>query len=133
MPNEINPLPDQVDRFLARFVHSIEYLEILLHLAERPEQGFTIDELVGAMYTTPASVQRRLDKMVMDGMVTVTEASNPLYTFAPSNRDMVPLVAEVTRVYRERRVAVITRIASRPMDNVQAFSDAFRLGRKEKP
>jgi hypothetical protein len=34
--------------------------------------------------------------------------------------------------YRERRVAVITVIASKPMENVRAFSDAFRLRKKDK-
>jgi hypothetical protein len=40
-------------------------------------------------------------------------------------------VGDLAATYAERRVAVITLIASRPMDNVRAFSDAFRLRKKE--
>ena len=133
MSDQRSLIPDPVDRFLARYVNSIEYLEILLYLAERAERGFTVDELSRAMYTAPASVQRRLEKMVSDGLVSMTTGPGQLYAFAPSSSEMLPLVAEVSAVYRERRVAVVTRIASRPMDNVRAFSDAFRLGKKEKP
>jgi hypothetical protein len=34
-------------------------------------------------------------------------------------------------MYRERRVAVITLIASKPIENVRAFSDAFRIRRNK--
>ena len=37
----------------------------------------------------------------------------------------------VAEIYRERRVAVITLIASKPIENVRAFSDAFRFRRKK--
>ena len=35
------------------------------------------------------------------------------------------------QAYRERRVAVITLIASKPIENVRAFSDAFRIRRNK--
>ena len=41
------------------------------------------------------------------------------------------MIDTLADTYRERRVAVVTAIASKPMENVRAFSDAFRLRRKE--
>jgi hypothetical protein len=40
-------------------------------------------------------------------------------------------VGRVAERYRERRVAVISLIASKPMENVKAFSDAFLIRKKK--
>jgi hypothetical protein len=40
-------------------------------------------------------------------------------------------VARLAGTYRERRVAVITLIVSKPLESVRAFSDAFRIRKKE--
>jgi hypothetical protein len=40
-------------------------------------------------------------------------------------------VSHLDHMYRERRVAVITLIASKPIENVRAFSEAFRIRRKK--
>jgi hypothetical protein len=41
------------------------------------------------------------------------------------------VVARLADTYRERRVAVVSLIASKPIDNVRAFSDAFRLRKRK--
>ena len=40
-------------------------------------------------------------------------------------------VLRVAEMYRVRRVAVVTLIASKPIENVRAFSDAFRIRRRK--
>jgi hypothetical protein len=127
------PIPEAVDQFLAKYVNSIEYLEILLLLADDPERRFTAEEVAQEIYAVNVSASRRLEKMVADRLVEATEKSARSYRFAPVDQQMRTLVAQVAQTYRERRVAVITLIASRPMENVRAFADAFRLGKKDKP
>lgn len=127
------PIPEAVDQFLAQYVNSIEYLEILLLLADTPERHFTAEEVAQEIYAVPVSASRRLEKMVADRLAEATEASARSYRFAPVDQKLRTLVAQVAQTYHERRVAVITLIASRPMENVRAFSDAFRLGKKDKP
>ena len=125
------PVPETVDRFLARYISSIEQLEILLLLAEQPDRSFLDSEIAQAIYTNTGSVVRRLKKMQEDRLIAVSGDPDPLYTYAPETAELRIAVTQVARTYRERRVAVTTLIASRPMDNVRAFSDAFRLGKKE--
>jgi hypothetical protein len=127
------PIPDAVDQFLAKYVNSIEYLEILLLLAEDPERRFTAEEVAQEIYAVSVSASRRLEKMVVDKLVEATGESARSYRFAPIDEALPTLVAQVAQTYRERRVAVTTVIASRPMENVRAFADAFRLGKKDKP
>jgi hypothetical protein len=45
--------------------------------------------------------------------------------------DLHSAVTHLDQIYRERRVAVITLIASKPIENVRAFSDAFRIRRNK--
>ena len=126
------PIPEAVDQFLAQYVNSIEYLEILLLLADHPDRHFSAEEVAQETYAVPVSASRRLEKMVTDRLAEVTEESARSYRFAPVDEKLRTLVTQVAQTYRERRVAVITLIASRPMENVRAFSDAFRLGKKDK-
>ena len=52
------------------------------------------------------------------------------FQYAP-RRELDRTVGRVAEMYRERRVAVISLIASKPIENVKAFSDAFRIRRKK--
>ena len=133
MRQSVRPIPEAVDRFLAQYVNSIEYLEILLLLADNPERPFTVEEVAQEIYTVPVSASRRLEKIVADKLAEATEGSAKSYRFAPVDQALRAQIAQVAQTYRERRVAVITLIASRPMENVRAFADAFRLDKKDKP
>jgi hypothetical protein len=124
------PIPEIVDRFLARYVGSIEQLEILLLLAGQPGRSFHAGDVAQAIYASPESAARRLKRMKEDRLIRASGDSDPSYTFGPESPELEQAVQEVARTYQERRVAVTTLIASRPMENVRAFSEAFRLGRK---
>ena len=49
----------------------------------------------------------------------------------PPAVELDAVVARVADMYRERRVAVISLIATKPLQNVKAFSDAFRLRKRK--
>jgi DNA-binding IclR family transcriptional regulator len=126
-------IPEAVDQFLARYVHSVEYLEILVLLAGQPERMVTAEEIAQAIYSGADSVARRLERMVVDRLVEVRdEAGARRYCYRPASAELRAQASLTLEIYRERRVAVITAIASRPMDNVRAFSEAFRLWKKDK-
>lgn len=122
-------IPPEVDEFLAGHIDSVEQLEVLLLLRQSAEQRWTAETVAAALYGQPTSIARRLASLAEHSLLAVEPGPPLTYRYAPtpaSRDDMVRCVAEV---YRERRVAVITAIASRPMDNVRAFSDAFRVRR----
>ena len=53
------------------------------------------------------------------------------YPYAPRSDELHGTVLRLAATYRERRVAVVTLIASKPIENVRAFSDAFRIRRRK--
>ena len=125
----MNGLPEDVHRFLHQHIDSVEQLEVLLLLRRSPERGWTSDEVASTVYSHPTSVVRRLALLLGQGLLRETEAG--CYQYAPRTAELHAAVTHLDEMYRERRVAVITLIASKPVQNVRAFSDAFRIRRKK--
>ena len=122
-------LPEDVHQFLHQNIDSVEQLEVLLLLWRAPERGWTSDDVATAVYSHPSSVVRRLAMLLGQGMLREREPG--CYQYAPRTAELHNTVTRLDHIYRERRVAVITLIASKPIDNVRAFSDAFRIRRKK--
>jgi len=122
-------LPPDLDRFLARYIDTVEQLEVLLLLHQGRDEEWTAERAARALYSQPGSIARRLASLAAHGFLEPTGAG-PAYRYAPRDKELAETVSQLARTYRERRVAVITAIASRPMENVRAFSDAFRVRRK---
>jgi hypothetical protein len=125
----VTPLPDDVRQFVHQNIESVEQLEVLLLLWRTPERGWTSDEVATAVYSHPSSVVRRLAMLLGQGLLREREPG--CYQYAPRTAELHATVTHLDHVYRERRVAVITLIASKPIENVRAFSDAFRIRRKK--
>jgi hypothetical protein len=120
-------LPDDVHRFLYQNIDSVEQLEVLLLLRRGPERGWTADEVARELYSHPSSILHRMASLSGRGLLRELEPA--CYQYAPRSTELHDTVTRVAETYRERRVAVITLIASKPIENVRAFSDAFRFRR----
>lgn len=125
----MNPLPEDVRLFLHQNIDSVEQLEVLLLLWRTPERGWSSEEVATAVYSHPSSVVRRLALLLGQGLLREQEPG--CYQYAPRTAELHETVTRVDHMYRERRVAVITLIASKPIENVRAFSDAFRIRKKK--
>jgi hypothetical protein len=125
----VTPLPEDVRQFLHQNIESVEQLEVLLLLWRMPERGWTPDEVATAVYSHPSSVVRRLAMLLGQGLLREREPG--CFQYAPRTADLHSAVTHLDQMYRERRVAVITLIASKPVENVRAFSDAFRIRRNK--
>jgi DNA-binding IclR family transcriptional regulator len=125
----VNGLPEPVYRFLYHNIDSVEQLEVLLLLRRAPDRGWSAEEVARELYSHPSSVLHRMSSLSGRGLLRELEPA--CYQYAPRSAELHEAVSAVAEVYRDRRVAVITLIASKPIENVRAFSDAFRLRRKK--
>jgi len=125
----VSGLPDDVYRFLYHNIDSVEQLEVLLLLRQSPQRGWTADAVARQLYSHPSSILHRLSSLAGRGLLRELEPA--CYQYAPRSTELHATVTRAAECYRERRVAVITLIASKPIENVRAFSDAFRLRRKK--
>jgi DNA-binding IclR family transcriptional regulator len=125
----VNGLPADVHRFLHDHIESVEHLEVLLLLTRPPERGWSATEVAETLYSHPSSIKLRLARLLGQGLVR--EIEEGCYQYSPKTAELHTTVQRVAECYHERRVAVITLIASKPLDNVRAFSDAFRIRRNK--
>jgi hypothetical protein len=123
-------IPDEVRRFLLQCIDSVEQLEVLLLLHKTPGQAWSAESVAQALYSNPDSIGRRLAGLHANGLLSQAEPSS--YSYQPKTPALDDTVSLLADTYRQRRVAVITVIASKPMEKVRAFSDAFRLRKKDK-
>ncbi len=125
----MNVLPADVHRFLHEHIESVEHLEVLLLLSRTPERGWSASEVAETLYSHPSSIKLRLARLLGQGLLR--EIEEGCYKYAPRTVELHATVQRVGECYHDRRVAVITLIASKPLDNVRAFSDAFRIRRNK--
>ena len=117
-------------RFLLQCIDSVEQLEVLLLLHRAPGDAWNTEAVAQALYSNPESIARRLAGLHANGLVTPVPPSS--YRYHPKSAELADTVTLLAHTYRQRRVAVITVIASKPMENVRAFSEAFRIRKKDR-
>jgi hypothetical protein len=123
-------IPEEARRFVLECIDSVEQLEVLLLLHGSPAVVWSPEAVAKTLYSNPESIVRRLAGLHARGLLAIAEASS--YRYQPRTAELADVVSLLADTYRQRRVAVITVIASKPMENVRAFSDAFRLRKKDK-
>jgi DNA-binding MarR family transcriptional regulator len=125
----VNGLPEDVHRFLARHINSVEELEVLLHARQSPGRSWSPTDMARELYSHPTSIEQRFQRLLGAGLLRESAAGH--FQYAPRSAELDQVVARLADTYRERRVAVVSLIASKPIENVRAFSDAFRLRKRK--
>ncbi len=120
----------ELRQFINRCVSSVEQLEILRLLSSQPGRAFTVADVFREVRSSEKSIEASLEGFCRSDLLTAEPGGQ--YRFNPKTPELGQAVAELMRTYRERRVAVIELIYSKPGDTIQDFADAFKL-RKEKP
>jgi len=116
-------------RFLARHINSVEELEVLLHARQSPGRSWSPADMARELYSHPTSIEQRFQRLLGAGLLRESAAGH--FQYAPRSAELDQVVARLADTYRERRVAVVSLIASKPIENVRAFSDAFRLRKRK--
>jgi hypothetical protein len=119
--------PDEVLKFVDRYIDSVEQLEILLILCEG-ERDWSAAEIFQRIQSSAGSIQQRLSGLTQAGLLT---ESNGRFRFAPRDESMRQVMHDLAEAYRERRVRIIEAIYTRKTDAVQTFADAFKFKKKD--
>lgn len=122
---------DQLEKFIAAEINSLEQLEILLLLSGNPHKWWTATGVYEVIKSSVHSVRERLNEMADRGLLTKETDSEVRYQFSPKNEQFWNITSELRDAYKERSVKVVQAIYNKPPDAVQEFARAFRL-RKDK-
>ena len=124
----MTPLPEDVRQFLhQQYIESVEQLEVAAPARRTPERGWTSHEVATASTAIPP---RGSPTRMLLGQGLLREREPGCFQYAPRGGFIRGRSPDLDRMYRERRVAVITLIASKPIEKC-ALSDAFRIRRDE--
>ena len=123
-------IPESIRRFIIEHVNSVEALETLLLLFNAPSSEWTALEVSRKLCTSVESAAARLNELQL-GKLLITSGTDPVkYQFNAGDGSLAQIVGDLEKVYKERRVSVISLIYSKPSEPLRAFAEAFRL-RKE--
>ena len=118
-------LPHNVTVLVADCLSSITQLDLLLHLHATPDRTFGAEDLGRRMRLPARMVTGQLVDLAAAGLVTADEQGWRFHAAGPRAGDVDDLAEAAAR----RRRAVQDLILAGPSDDVQLFSDAFRLRR----
>jgi hypothetical protein len=124
------PLPKDVQRFIADHISSVVVLEALLLLFAHPGQGWSAAQIGAELRVDPAWTERELTELARRGLIRRQEGSGPgdpaLYAY-PEDAPTKETLRDLAECYQERRVSVISLIFAKPAEAIQTFADAFNL------
>lgn len=123
-------IPEELLQFLRDHIDSVEQLEILILLCQKGDREWTADEMARELRSSPSSVAKRLEEFAAKKFIKATEPPPRSYRYAPADESVRKRIAELSELYKVRRVTVIDTIFSKPVDKIKVFADAFKF-RKE--
>lgn len=109
-----HPVSDNILRLLARHIHSVEQLEILSLVSSDQTKFWTAAEVHRAIQSSEQSVSNCLGNFCRVGFLR--SEGEGLYRFAPATPVLAKRIQELTKTYRERRVAIVELIYKQPSD-----------------
>lgn len=125
-------LPSSIRIFLARFIRSVEQLEILLLFARSPGSVWSSKKVYDAILSTPHSVERWLDEMTRTGLLEKAP-DQPASYHSCNNEELLGQITLLEELYRMSPVRVIEAIYRRDTTAAQSFADAFKLKADQNP
>lgn len=122
--------PSGLKQFIEQHIESVPQLEALLLLRREPQREWSAPDIAKELYIPEDAASSLLVDFARRGFAILMPASDARYTFRTKNTESDRLIDELASAYRDRRVAVISLIYSKPLNKVQTFADAFRFGKE---
>jgi DNA-binding MarR family transcriptional regulator len=128
----LEPLPDDIRRFLDGNIETIDQLEVLRILGEKPDREWTAAELAAEVQAKPQVVATHVVALQGRGLLTAQQRGADLVArHGARTPELQTLVGRLLQLYRERPVTMIKMVYERAKDPLRTFADAFRLRKEE--
>jgi hypothetical protein len=122
------PASQALADFIRSHFRSVWSLELLLHLRDHPNKGWSEAELVDALRASQAVVSTSIEGLMAGGLIVLDEEGRARY--GPASRDLQERVGETALLYAKKPDTVRRLIVLAGQGGVAAFADAFRLRRE---
>lgn len=127
----MDPIPEEVARFIDNNVESMEQLEILRVLGEGP-RTWSAQDLAREAQIEPSLLAGHVEALQNRGLLKCEPQGDETgYRCAPTTPELERQLSELLLFYKQRPVSLIKLVYMRANARLKAFADSFRL-RKEK-
>jgi len=122
-------IPQDIQTFAQKDIENIDRLRILLLLFRSPDKEWATYEVAAALYIKPDLAVAGLAQLEVKGLLS--GKAGRTYRYHPQTPETAELVTRLAQFDQERPVTLINLIYAKPLDQVRAFADAFRLKKNE--
>lgn len=127
---QMEDTPREVRDIVRLHIASMDHLEVLMRLHERPTEELPFAEIQRLVHVDEATVKQCLDDLTASGFVTSGSAAGS-YRFAPRTLADRQAVDALATMYNQRPVTLVKLVYDRPAPSLRSFSEAFRLRNPE--
>jgi len=128
-------LPEELLRFLYACVDSIEELQVLILLYERPHERpnehWTIETLSSELRSSVPSISKRLRDLSRKRVLQARAIAEKEIRYLPFSPEVARIVEQVAQYYKTYPYRVIEAIFSKPTNTLHTLADAFRFKKDE--
>jgi hypothetical protein len=124
----VDPIPEEVKRFVEANIDSVDQLEILRVLGENPEKEWSADTLAREVQAQVQTMRTHLSALHARGLLlTMTHGTDVCYRYGAGTPELENRMRRLLQVYRERPVTMINFVYARAKEVLKTFADAFRF------
>lgn len=120
-------LPEEVSRFIDRYIDSVEALEVLLLLQREPAQEWTGGGVASTLHIGSIAADNHLAKLCSYNLLDVRVGNDLYYWFNPRPPHVARAARALGDAYAEQRLSILKLVLQRPAGPVRDFARAFRL------
>ena len=126
---------DDVRRLIADHVDSLEKLELLALLAERPREVWTLEAAAAAICLPVVQLRRAMDELRAAGLVRTSPGKSIRIELAPATPQLASACGALCDAYAADRIAILKLTNAIALDRVResaasAFARAFQIRRR---
>jgi hypothetical protein len=129
----VEPIPEDIRRFLDGNIETIDQLEILRILGEKPDREWDAASLAAEVQAEVQVVAAHVLALQSRGLLACERGGGAglVCRHGPRTAELQVQVGRLLQLYRERPVTLIKFVYERAKDPLRKFADAFRLRKEE--
>ena len=116
-----------VKDFVAKYVPSVEHLEVLALLQRNPTKSWNPVEVAAELRIRDVVAADVLERLASDNFLSIQLLNDVSYRFSPVSATLSEAAARCIDTYRREPIAVIRLIMSGASEPIRDFARAFRI------
>lgn len=117
-------LPQDIRNFLTDCIETVSQLELLFIFYENKTRTWTATSISKELRTHASMALKQMDVLQSKGIL---KKENDQFSYAPQSEKIDENISKLHELYRERPVAIVTFIYTKPEDKLKGFADAFKF------